>query len=192
VGHNVFGDLIHLYRCFVGQLPGTIEEFSAMVHQDFPVVCDTKYIATCECPCSSAASSLQVLSDTLKVLCHPRITVHHDHIRRANVYHDAGYDSLVTAQVLIKLIVNYQHYLEQQGDSQNAEQNAREATAGFVNQMGRMGEIPTLDDDHHYVPEFTSYLWDGFKNRLRVNGTKEGIAILEEEEGGVKLEATDI
>jgi len=58
--------------------------------------------------------------------------------------------------------------------------------------MGRMGEIPTLDDDHHYVPEFTSYLWDGFKNRLRVNGTKEGIAILEEEEGGVKLEATDI
>jgi hypothetical protein len=24
-------------QCFVGQLPGTIEEFSAMIHQDFPV-----------------------------------------------------------------------------------------------------------------------------------------------------------
>jgi hypothetical protein len=64
--------------------------------------------------------------------------------------------------------------------------------AGFVNQMGRMEEVPTLDDDHHYLPEFNSYLWDGFKNRLRVNGTEEGIVVLEEEEGGVKLEAMDI
>lgn len=46
VGHNVFIDLIYFYACFFGKLPDQVEEFQRTIHDLFPIVVDTKYLAT--------------------------------------------------------------------------------------------------------------------------------------------------
>lgn len=46
VGHNCFLDLVFFYSCFIGPLPDTLDEFQALIHDLFPIVVDTKYLAT--------------------------------------------------------------------------------------------------------------------------------------------------
>ena len=46
VGHNLFTDLIYFYRTFFGTLPSNICEFKTRIHELFPMVIDTKYLAT--------------------------------------------------------------------------------------------------------------------------------------------------
>ena len=46
VGHNVFIDLIYFYACFFGQLPERVEDFEHRMHELFPTIIDTKYLAT--------------------------------------------------------------------------------------------------------------------------------------------------
>ena len=46
VGHNLFTDLICLYRTFIGPLPPTVEEHARNIHELFPRVIDTKYMAS--------------------------------------------------------------------------------------------------------------------------------------------------
>lgn len=46
VGHNVFIDLIYFYACFFGQLPEKVEDFECRMHELFPRIIDTKYLAT--------------------------------------------------------------------------------------------------------------------------------------------------
>lgn len=37
VGHNCFMDLLHLYNCFFGKLPKTVEEFAELMSKSFPM-----------------------------------------------------------------------------------------------------------------------------------------------------------
>ena len=46
VGHNMFTDLINFYRCFFGPLPNDVYSFQKEIHKLFPLVVDTKYLAT--------------------------------------------------------------------------------------------------------------------------------------------------
>lgn len=46
VGHNCFMDLVFFYRYFFGSLPEKVEEFQAAIHTLFPLIIDTKYMAT--------------------------------------------------------------------------------------------------------------------------------------------------
>ena len=46
VGHNVFMDLMYFYKCFFGTLPDKVEDFQRVIHELFPLVIDTKYLAT--------------------------------------------------------------------------------------------------------------------------------------------------
>ena len=46
VGHNVFLDLMYFYKCFFGTLPDRVEDFQLVIHELFPIVIDTKYLAT--------------------------------------------------------------------------------------------------------------------------------------------------
>lgn len=46
VGHNCFLDLIYIYKNFYGPLPDTVEEFQEAIHTLFPIIVDTKYMAT--------------------------------------------------------------------------------------------------------------------------------------------------
>ncbi|KAL9079827.1 MAG: hypothetical protein Q9157_001336 [Trypethelium eluteriae] len=88
VGHNLFIDLIYLYHTFLGPLPQTVEEYASIIHKLFPRVMDTKYIATHNVGKIKPDSSLDSL---------------HLKYDATTAYHEAGYDSLLTARVLIRL-----------------------------------------------------------------------------------------
>lgn len=58
-GHNVFTDLVNMYKCFIGPLPESVEVFAQQIHEIFPTIIDTKYMATSNCGSLNPASSLQ-------------------------------------------------------------------------------------------------------------------------------------
>ena len=45
VGHNLFLDLIYIYKCFFGPLPDQLEVFRSIMSALFPLIIDTKYLA---------------------------------------------------------------------------------------------------------------------------------------------------
>ena len=111
VGHNVFMDLMYLYDCFFGPLPPTISEFSEEISKLFPNIIDTKYMATHNSlNVSLEKSSLPELSFKLEHIASPKILLHPDHTRYAveKSLHEAGYDSMLTATILIRLSAKLQ------------------------------------------------------------------------------------
>lgn len=107
VGHNVFIDLIYFYACFFGKLPDSVKDFERLMHELFPCIIDTKYLATHgdDNPALSK-SSLEELDDQLSSLTPaPVIEMplgHHRYLRNKPA-HEAGFDSYLTAKVLIRL-----------------------------------------------------------------------------------------
>ncbi|RHZ63090.1 CAF1 family ribonuclease [Aspergillus thermomutatus] len=105
IGHNLFSDLIYFCRCFFGPLPHKVEEFQSMAHELFPVLMDTKYMATHNCGSINPRSSLSELNDNLAKKAIPKISIHPQYSKYTTqkIEHEAGYDSLLTAQVFIRL-----------------------------------------------------------------------------------------
>ncbi|KAL3467732.1 ribonuclease H-like domain-containing protein [Aspergillus heterothallicus] len=105
VGHNLFMDLIYFFRCFFGPLPDKLEDFQSLAHEHFPILIDTKYLATHDCGSINPTSSLQEINDKLMQTPLPMMSIHPHFARYGlqKVDHEAGYDSLLTAQVFIKL-----------------------------------------------------------------------------------------
>lgn len=104
VGHNVFQDLVYLYKTFVGTLPPTVSEFCTLLHQMFPTIVDTKYLATHNCGDLNPSSSLGEIEAELRPLRTPEIILHSYHRKyRDEAPHEAGYDSYLTARVMIQL-----------------------------------------------------------------------------------------
>jgi poly(A)-specific ribonuclease len=103
IGHNCFTDLIYLYRCFIGELPQKLEDFQELVREMFPAVVDTKYIASFGE--SWHSTSLQEVEEKLPTEGVPRVEVPVEFDRYAigQSLHEAGYDSLLTAKIAIKL-----------------------------------------------------------------------------------------
>lgn len=105
VGHNCLTDVINLYRCFIGDLPERVDEFSASLHELFPVIIDTKYIAGIGNK-RWADTSLQSVESDLSSVDSPQIDLPQDfdrYLHAAN-YHEAGFDSFVTGKIALKLI----------------------------------------------------------------------------------------
>ena len=103
IGHNCFTDLIYLYRCFIGELPQRLEDFQELIREMFPAVVDTKYIASFGT--SWYSTSLQEVEEKLPTEGVPRVEVPVEFDRYAigQSLHEAGYDSLLTAKIAIKL-----------------------------------------------------------------------------------------
>lgn len=74
VGHNCFTDLIFFHQCFLGQLPDKVEDFQARIHQLFPVLVDTKYLATHDCGFINPLSSLQDINRAMAKIPSPVIS----------------------------------------------------------------------------------------------------------------------
>jgi poly(A)-specific ribonuclease len=104
VGHNCFTDLVNLYKCFIGDLPSTVEVFTEEIHTLLPGVMDTKYIASFGSK-RWANTSLEEVEVDLRTEPLPRIDVpaEYDRYLQSSTYHEAGYDSLITARIAIKL-----------------------------------------------------------------------------------------
>ncbi|KAH7076221.1 ribonuclease H-like domain-containing protein [Paraphoma chrysanthemicola] len=105
VGHNMFTDIVYLYRTFVGQLPNTLQEFNDAIHDLFPKIVDTKYLATHAEGDLNASPTLQEIAESLSNQPLPSIVTHSDHSKYQEIeaFHEAGYDSLLTATIMIRL-----------------------------------------------------------------------------------------
>ncbi|KAL6241553.1 hypothetical protein RBB50_011576 [Rhinocladiella similis] len=117
VGHNCLTDLINMYRCFIGDLPERVEDFSAKLHDLLPIILDTKYLAGIGGKHWADTSLQAVESDTSSVAL-PRIHLPpgFDRYLHAANYHEAGFDSFVTAKLGLKLPAK----LKKQGKSLKA------------------------------------------------------------------------
>ncbi|KAH8702918.1 ribonuclease H-like domain-containing protein [Phaeosphaeriaceae sp. PMI808] len=105
VGHNMFTDIVYLYRTFIGELPDTLQGFSDAIHELFPKIIDTKYLATHAEGDLNASPTLQEIAKGLSRQPLPRIATHADHSKYQNkeAFHEAGYDSLLTAKIMLQL-----------------------------------------------------------------------------------------
>jgi poly(A)-specific ribonuclease len=105
VGHNCFLDLIYIYNTFIGALPDTVEEFQQKLHAAWPVIVDTKYMSTHNCGDISPVSSLEQIAHQLSQEKKPAVETFetHDKYRDVEAFHEAGYDSYLTAQVAVRL-----------------------------------------------------------------------------------------
>lgn len=74
VGHNLFTDVVYLYRCFLGPLPDKLDQFQAIIHEMFPILMDTKYMATHDCGSIIPKSSLSEINDNLLHIKTPKIS----------------------------------------------------------------------------------------------------------------------
>jgi poly(A)-specific ribonuclease len=75
VGHNCLTDLIYIYRCFIGPLPDTVEGFQIAINELFPMIVDTKYVATHGFSSMNPASSLEEENRKVAKLSTPGISM---------------------------------------------------------------------------------------------------------------------
>jgi poly(A)-specific ribonuclease len=111
VGHNCFLDLVYLYKAFIGSLPETVEEFTTEIHNRWPTIIDTKYMATHNCGDINPASSLEEIA---RQLAYPEVQLDvldelHSKYKDVEVFHEAGFDSYLTAQVAVRLSMKLEH-----------------------------------------------------------------------------------
>ncbi|KAI9809416.1 MAG: hypothetical protein M1827_006852 [Pycnora praestabilis] len=140
VGHNLFTDMVNFYRCFLGDLPASVVEFQARLHQLFPMIIDTKYLATHNCGSINPKSSLQEIEEALRPQQVPIIETHHEHSKYqySGAAHEAGYDSFLTAKVLVRLAAKLEasgtlvreHELETQLSDEDVYHTAPEDSGG--------------------------------------------------------------
>ncbi|KXT11067.1 hypothetical protein AC579_8543 [Pseudocercospora musae] len=105
VGHNCFLDMVYIYHTFIGPLPDTVGEFQQKLHELWPMLIDTKYMSTHNCGDIPPMSSLEQIADQLKHLETPVVETdgHHRKYSDTTPFHEAGYDSFLTAQVAVRL-----------------------------------------------------------------------------------------
>ncbi|KAI4839696.1 CAF1-domain-containing protein [Aureobasidium sp. EXF-8845] len=104
-GHNLFLDLIYFYRTFIGALPDTVDEFATLIHELFPIIVDTKYMATHNCGDINPQSSLEQIAERLAEQQKPSVITHEHHNKYTDTtaFHEAGYDSMLTAEIAVRL-----------------------------------------------------------------------------------------
>ncbi|EPE28802.1 Ribonuclease H-like protein [Glarea lozoyensis ATCC 20868] len=104
VGHNLFTDLGFLYNTFVGILPEKVSHFQEEIHELFPRVFDTKYIATHGREGMGSSSALAQLLEPFKSIHEPLVVLHEKHTSYGSGKdHEAGFDSWMTAELFVKL-----------------------------------------------------------------------------------------
>lgn len=105
IGHNLFTDLVMIHQCFIGDLPQSIQDFQRNIHHLFPAIIDTKYLATREKHQGFVSSSLEHLDFNLQDRSTPSVEVpsEFDRYSTSSNYHEAGFDSFLTAKVAIRL-----------------------------------------------------------------------------------------
>ncbi|ETN43161.1 uncharacterized protein HMPREF1541_02319 [Cyphellophora europaea CBS 101466] len=104
IGHNCFTDLVYLYSCFIGELPDTVVDFADEIHMLWPGVVDTKHIASLGNRRWGNTSLDEVEAD-LSSEKYPVIEIPRGYGRYLHTTsnHEAGYDSLLTANIAIKI-----------------------------------------------------------------------------------------
>lgn len=137
VGHNMFTDIVYLYRTFVGPLPNTLAEFNASLHELLPKIVDTKYLATHAEGDLNASPTLEEIAKSLQHQPLPNIVTHEDYNKYngREAFHEAGYDSLLTATIMLRLATKLGS--EGKGKSQGNVEQESTATSSSKPALGR-------------------------------------------------------
>ena len=103
-GHNCFIDLVYLFASFIGDLPDRVEDFRKKIHVMCPFVVDTKFMASLN-KRLRYKSDLETLEKEMREEQGPTIRIPKAFDKYAGLdrCHEAGYDSLMTAKVGIRL-----------------------------------------------------------------------------------------
>ena len=108
VGHNCFLDTVYLFKLFYGDLPEKVEDFQAAVHATFPLILDTKYIVTSGANGNRfRGSQLWEVDQAFEKQEDPHVYEIDDHPQYAEdqkSFHEAGFDSFITAKVFLRLV----------------------------------------------------------------------------------------
>jgi len=99
-------DLAFIHKTFIGPLPSFVGHFQETIHKIFPMVIDTKYLATHNANAMNPRSNLKELLAPFKKFHVPLVVLHEDHTAYGGTYgkeHEAGYDSWMTAELFIKM-----------------------------------------------------------------------------------------
>eukprot|EP01130_Rhizamoeba_saxonica_P010550 TRINITY_DN432_c0_g1_i17.p1 TRINITY_DN432_c0_g1~~TRINITY_DN432_c0_g1_i17.p1 ORF type:complete len:443 (+),score=104.68 TRINITY_DN432_c0_g1_i17:3511-4839(+) len=116
IGHNCFLDFLHMYYHFYGTPAESLKEFKTEFNSIFPLIMDTKHIAQSEAiwpliykfgtRLNDLFNACLELDDfDIGVLDIPEKFNRYSSDSES-VYHEAGYDALITGQIFIALI-NY-------------------------------------------------------------------------------------
>ena len=221
VGHNMFLDLVYVYETFFGILLDSVKHFASIIHVIFPHIFDTKYLADKLQEFSPRyRSSLQELDRELRH--EPNATIGKFKTGRAQSraislanhateiasgfdkydtiepLHEAAYDSLVTAQIFLRLVVRTANpddcfifsssSSESSGDEQSAITGGQRQTN--VDYLGTPNIEAAFGDFHlgsqprneqtragtwrALIPHADHDFWVLHGNRVRCNGTVEG------------------
>lgn len=180
VGHNVFLDLVYFYSCFFGPLPERVENFQHIFGYLFPMVFDTKYLTDkINDNSSSYNSSLEDLDRELSELPLPIIELAAGHEKYASdsPMHEAGFDSFLTAKVLIRLATQIRAEFREDEEDEDLYVTASEdggvpLDGGAPSQARATTPLPPA---HTMMPPGESSFWRQYGNKLRVNGTVEEV-----------------
>ncbi|KAJ5013405.1 hypothetical protein K4K57_002801 [Colletotrichum sp. SAR 10_99] len=104
VGHNQFFDLLFIYQTFFDDLPASCGEFFANIYELFPHIIDTKLMAIADQAIEGEDPLADIFDRFIGDVSRPSIgwDPAHGYSQRANA-HEAGYDSFMTAVILLRL-----------------------------------------------------------------------------------------
>ncbi|KAJ3428753.1 poly(a)-specific ribonuclease pnldc1 [Anaeramoeba flamelloides] len=126
VGHNCWLDLLHIYNAFIDDLPETLQEFKTKVKENFGPIYDTKIITELSGSeklngIGATNTSLSFLYNEVKELKKPQIEISADRYLSSEFCHEAGYDSLMTGVIFLRI----SEILLQNEENEGQEQNIR-------------------------------------------------------------------
>ena len=106
VGHNISFDLMFIYEKLIDDLPEDYYTFKQKIHEYFPIIYDTKYVATqLKKIENTALGSIHkyLLKNNINkyVLMKQDIENNFDCYSNEQKLHDAGFDSIITGEIFI-------------------------------------------------------------------------------------------
>ncbi|KAI3540531.1 hypothetical protein CSPX01_08193 [Colletotrichum filicis] len=104
IGHNQFMDLLFLYSTFIDDLPDTLDEFRAKIHNLFPYIIDTKLLAIKDDTIEGEDPLMDLYNRFDGNRTQP--SIHWDAAYgygRRGTAHQAGFDSHMTAVVFLRI-----------------------------------------------------------------------------------------
>ncbi len=114
IGHNIFFDILFLYDKLIDDLPVNFYEFKKNFKEIFPVIYDTKYIATSYAKDFNLTKLEEIYHKIIKDKLNIYTIIKQDIYRGFAFYseidgggsllHDAGYDSILTGRSFIYLM----------------------------------------------------------------------------------------
>ncbi|KAJ3255099.1 hypothetical protein HK103_006642 [Boothiomyces macroporosus] len=108
VGHNLMLDICYIYHHFIRKLPMVYQDFKKSLHEEFPVIYDTKYITHTSTELDSGVSNtaLEKLYDVARAYPYrfPYISCGREFTKyqESDSQHEAGYDAFITGFCFLK------------------------------------------------------------------------------------------